>query len=341
MSIIASELKWYKSETVTDTTANGGKMSTVEVVDGVKNNILPDVSQAERLSGFSLLTYNARFRKIFAKLENAIAYPTTLEVLVNPVFHMKTFTPGEDWVEIFEGTQTDTQNDITDTEERYGAGALTSDITAGATTFDMTLEDATQVIYTATGNSVYIGNGINQEYHHDVDASKTGSVVTFTLDTGDMVANNYTATTPTLVATVIYGSPASLTPTFETITTDSAAGTYDDTTHPPVGNNIATVEDTYTIEFTSTTAFTVTNTNSDDLGTGNITTDLQPTNSVESLPYFTLKWEGWSGPFVALETFTLTTHPASKGIWVRQSVPAGSNSFSGDNFYIRFGGESA
>ena len=49
MSIIASELKLYSSAVANDTTANGGVMSIAEIVGGVKNNVWPDVPQAERV----------------------------------------------------------------------------------------------------------------------------------------------------------------------------------------------------------------------------------------------------------------------------------------------------
>ena len=338
MSIIASELKWYKSETVTEGDSNGGRMSMNEVVDGVKNNIFYDVSQADRLAG------KIFYKKIFGKLENDAD-----EVLINPVFHQKTYTPGQDWIEIFitANHQTDTQVDVEGTTGKFGVGPLTTDISAGVDTFDMTLSHPDQVIYEATGNCVYLGDGVNQEYHTNVNASKTGSTVTFTLQTvGDVIANNYDATTPeTLVATCYYGTLTELKPTFETITTDSAAGTYDDTGNPVEGDNIGCREDTFTLTMTSSDAsaatFTAEGALEGSIDGGTTGTDWQPTNTAESKPYFILRGAGWSGPFVIDETFTIPAHPAAQGVWLKQTVPSGCNSYSGDNFYVRFGGESA
>jgi len=340
MSIISSELKWYKSETVTNTSANGGKMSTNEIVDGIKNNIFADVSQADRLSG------KIFYRKVFGKLTNATSYPSDLEVLINPVFHLKTYTPGQDRVEMFitASPHTDTQADILGTEDMYGAGVLTSDVTAGATSFAMTLEDASQVIYTATGNCVYISDGTNQEYHTNVDASKSGDTVTFTLQTpGDVIANSYTAATPTLVATCYYGTLTELTPTFDALTATTAGDGDYTASGNLVGNNIGAVEDTYTITFDNADniSFTCTNSAAQTVGTGNKNSDFQPTNTDFSVEYFTLPSAGWTGTWAQNDTLTIPAHPASQGIWLKQTVPAGCNSYSGNNFYLRFGGESA
>lgn len=329
MSIIASELKWYKSTVVTNTATNGGKMSNNQIVDGVKNNVFPDVSQAERLVGIT------RYRKVFAKLTNAAD-----EVLVNPGFHLTKFTPAQDRVELFVGTHVDVEGDITGSEQKYGAGSLTSLITAGDTEIVITLEDPTQAIFEATGNAIYIGDGTNSEYHTDVAASQVGDQVTLTLDTGVMVANNY-AVIDTFVASVIYGTLTELEPTASGVTVSSVAGLYDDTTYPVEGSNIGSIEETYTITFTSATEFDCTDAGAVVRGSGNTSSDFAPTNTVFSVPFFTLRSAGFSGSFLLGDTLTLTTHPASQAVWCKQTVPAGTNSFSGDNFTIRFGGESA
>ena len=334
MSIVAAELKWYKSEVVTNTNTNGGVMSNNEIIDGVKNNIFPDVSQAERLAGI------VRYRKIFAKLTNAAD-----EVLINPGFHIRDFTPAQDRVEIFLGTHTDVQGDITGSERHYGAGALTADISAGSTSFAMTLEDPSQNIFEPTGNTVWIGNDTNSEYHTNVSASVSGDQVTLTLDTGAQLANNYTVAENTVVSSVIYGTLTELKPVIDPVVVNSAgSGDYDDseaTGYPVEGSNIGSVEDTFTLTFTSATAFDCVGAVSGNVGSGNISSDFAPVNTAFSVPFFTLRAAGFSGTFAAGDTIDIPTHPASQGIWCEQTVPAGTNSFSGDNFKLRFGGESA
>jgi hypothetical protein len=330
MSITAAELKWFKSEVITNTAANGGRMSDNEVVDGVKNNVFPDVSQAERIAGIT------RYRKVFAKLVNAAN-----EVLVNPGLHIRSFTPAQDRIELMVATQVNTQADITGSEDMYGAGQLTSNVSAGATTVYMTLENAAQVIFRPTGNSVYIGDGTNQEYHTNVAASKTGDQVTLTLDSGAMVANNYIAAN-TVVASVIYGTVTELKPTFLPVVDATAGtGTYNDTTTPLVGNNKGAIAGVFTVTFTSATTFNCTEAIRGAVGSGNTSSDFAPVNTVYSVPFFTLRSAGWTGVWASGDTLTITTSPAALPIFVKQTVPAGTNSFSGDNFTLRFGGESA
>ena len=334
MSIVQSELKWYKSKVVTNTPSNGGKMSTVNIVGGVKNNIFPDVSQAERIAGM------IRYRKIFAKLTNAAD-----EVLINPGLHVKQFTPAQDRVEIFMATQTDTQNDIVGSERKYGAGFLTTGVAAGATVCTLTLEDASQAIFDTSGtNDIYISDGTNQEYHTGVTATQAGDQVTLTLASGHMFANTYVHTT-TVVASVIYGTITELEPTSDAMTVSSAGdGAYDESTAtgtPLEGSNIGAVEDTFTLTFTSGTAFDCVGSESGSVGSGNTSSDFAPINSDFSVAYFTLRSGGWTGTWASGDTLVIDTHPAGIPMWAKQTVPAGCNSFSGDNFILRFGGESA
>ena len=332
MSILAAELKWYRSAVVTNTASNGGKLSINEVVGGVKNNIFPDVSQAERLAGL------IRYRKVFAKLTNAAN-----EVLVNPAFHLRDFTPADDRVEIFVGTQTDTEGDITGSEQMYGVGALSANVSAGATQIVVTIEDASQVIFEASGNTIHIGDDTNGEYHTNVDViSTSGDQITLELDAGAQLANAYTTANDTTVSSIIDAGLSELEPTIGTVVATSAGtGDYDSSGSNITGHNIGTVEDTLTLTFTSATAFDCTDAAMSALGSGNTSSDFSPVNTDFSVPYVTVLAAGWSGTWQAGDTLTIPTHPAAQGLWLKQTVPAGTVSFSGNNFVLRFGGESA
>ena len=332
MSIVAAELKLYKSATVTDTSANGGKMSNNEIVDGVKNNLLPDVSQAERIAGLT------RHRKLFAKVAN-----DDDDTLSNAVLHLKSFTPGQDRVELFEATQIDTYGDVTGTERKYGAGALLANVSAGGTVITMTLEDTSQAIFNTSSadNVIYITDGTNEEYHEDVAASKSGTTITLTLDTGDQLANAYTTANNSIVASCVQQDDVECTDS-GTVATTAGSGDYDDATYPPEGDNIATIEDTWTLTFTSASAFSCAGAATGAVAAGNTSSDFAPPNSAQSnKPFFTLLSAGWTGAWATGDTLVFTTHPAAKGMWAKQIVPAGCSSYSGDNFDIRFGGESA
>jgi hypothetical protein len=59
MAVQASDIKFLKSVTVTDTGVNGGRKGQVEVVSGARHNLFPRVTKAERTAGVT------RYRKEF------------------------------------------------------------------------------------------------------------------------------------------------------------------------------------------------------------------------------------------------------------------------------------
>ena len=129
MSIVASELKLYAPALVNDTTANGGVMSSTEIVGGIKNNVWPDVPQAERTAG------SVKYRKTFLKVAN----DDDLALTTARIF-VETPTPGDDTVVLMTGTQTDTQAEADDYSRFYGAGALDADVSAGAGSLAVNVE---------------------------------------------------------------------------------------------------------------------------------------------------------------------------------------------------------
>jgi hypothetical protein len=87
----------------------------------------------------------------------------------------------------------------------------------------------------------------------------------------------------------------------------STGGTYDSTTYPVVVTSGNTVTDTWTITFTDPTNYTVAGTITGSVGTGNISTNLTPTNPVTGQPYFALDADGWGGVWVAGEQLIFDT----------------------------------
>lgn len=60
MAILAEDIKIMKSEVMLDTSDGGGKITATEVVDGVSNNMFPDVSELDRTYG------RVALRKVFS-----------------------------------------------------------------------------------------------------------------------------------------------------------------------------------------------------------------------------------------------------------------------------------
>jgi hypothetical protein len=327
MKLQSTDLSWYKSLQVSDLSTNGGRLSATKIVSAIKNNILPDVTEQQRVS-----TGLDRYRKVFGKVESV-----GQDTLANAVAHIKSYTPGDDIVELFAATQIDTQADITGSEQRYGAGKLNANITAGvSTTCVMLLEASTQVIHKATGNTIYIGNGTNEEYHYNVAASKSGSLVTFTLDAGDNFSNSFLASN-SIVATVLEKG-GDLKVVIDPVSGITGTGTFNNAQIS--GNQEGTVEETWTFHFTSASNFYCVGAIEGNVGSGNITTPFAPTNTAKAKPFFTIAPAAWGGTWANLDEMTLVTHPSAFPVWINQDVPVGSASYSGNNFTLRLGGQS-
>ena len=205
MSIVASELKLYAPALVNDTTANGGVMSSTEIVGGIKNNVWPDVPQAERTAG------SVKYRKTFLKVAN----DDDLALTTARIF-VETPTPGDDTVVLMTGTQTDTQAEADDYSRLYGAGALDADVSAGAGSLAVNVETGNA---SGGANIFQDGDLVRISDKTTVDAvtgttefvrlASTGGVswngdqATLTLESGVTLANAYAATTPTRVASVL------------------------------------------------------------------------------------------------------------------------------------------
>lgn len=329
MSIIANELVWRKPAEISDAGTNGGRMAFASITSAVKNNIFPDVPQSERTAG------STKYRKIFIHVANDADL-----ALVAPKVFVETRTPGDDNVTFIAGTQRDTQSAITGSETKFGAGVLNANVSAAAVTITVLVEDAANDIF-PNGSTIRISdktsiNGAgNEEYRVTSNCVYGGNIATLTLTLG--LDNGYSATT-TKVASVYL--PADV----ETVIAswvETGSGTYDETTYPVLGDSISTVEQDWTIEFTSATAFNITGDQLGLVGTGNTSSNAAPINGNYSKPYFTLRSVGWGGTWTIGDTITFKTSPAAIPIWYRRVVPAASNSLSGNSVIVAVDGESA
>jgi len=331
MTILSAEIKYYKSTVVDDTVNNGGRMSSNEIVDAVKNNVWPDVPQAERLAGSN------KYRKVFLKIANV----DNLAFQSMRVF-AETHTPGDDAVLMFPATFDDTQNTLTGAERLYGGGQLAADIAAIDTTLTVDLEDV-------AFNVMQSGDLIRISDKADVNAAGTEvfativgapvytvdqAVITVTAAKGAVFVAAATRVQSVIQAGTVIG-------TFDNKAIVSVLGTYDEVTYPVAVDSIGGVVETWTCTFTSATAFDVTGDTIGAVGSGNITTNFSPTNATFGRPYFTLDFTGWGGTWAAGETLVFRSLPAAYPIWERRVIPAGAASLSGNKFIPAVSGESA
>ncbi len=111
-------------------------------------------------------------------------------------------------------------------------------------------------------------------------------------------------------------------------TETSASGTYNESSYPPVLSSTGTVNDTWTLTFTSDTAFAVVGASEGAAGSGYTTSDFAPLNPATGTPYFTLQTGGWGGAWANGDTIVFSTRPSAVPVWIRQVVPPGTPAIS-------------
>lgn len=332
MSIVSSELVWRRPAEVSDLSSNGGRITPTAIPSGVKNNLFPNVPQAERLAG------STKYRKAFIHVSNDESL-----ALIAPKVYVMAPTPGDDRVTIFAGTHTNTQSGITGSEQQYGAGTLNVDVSLNDTTCQVLVENAADDIF-KSGMTVRISDrqtvdGIGNEQFLTLasDATYVGNVATLTFTTTPLAYNFQTAS-PTYVSSV--HTPADCQASVSDFSITSAGGTFDIDNHPIQPHGIGSIEQLWTLTFTSSTTFIASGDTVGGVGVGTIGTDFVPANSAFSKPYFTLPSAGFSGTFANGNTIQFRTHPAAIPIWYKRTVPPGANSISSNKVVVGADGES-
>lgn len=333
MSIVSTELIWRKPTEVSNTAGNGGRMTPTIAVSGVKNNILPDVPQAERTAG------STKYRKVFIHVAN----DSDLTLIAPKIFAMQP-TPGDDRVLLFPGTQIDTQASITGTEQLYGAGTLNTNASIAATGCDVLVEAAADAIFKSgmtvriTDKQTIDGDGNEQYLVLSADATYAGNVATLAFTTTPL-AYAFSTASPTYVSSCIV--PGDIHATVSNWVETSGSGTYNEGTYPVLTDSIGSIEQTWTLAFTNATTYTITG-NSVGLlsGSGTIGSNYAPVNASYSKPYFTIPAAAWGGTWANGNTIVFQTHPAAVPVWYKQIIPALAASLSGNKIIVGIDGES-
>jgi hypothetical protein len=335
MSIQQNELKLYKAAQNSNVAAaNGGVASYDEIISGVNNNLLPDVSQAERIAGIT------HFRKVFYRNLNE----ANLSLLNARVF-MENYTPADDAVYLHAGSFAELQSQLTGTEPLYGCAKLDANVAAGASHVDVLLEQAS-VQFFHSADTVRISNkasidasGAEEFVALDPDTPPViaGSVVTLTFLTP--LANSYLASNTRVANCLQHGTMEAF--VSETSVTSSGSGAYDDVESPLTGDNLGTVYDAWTITFTDGSAFICVGARTGSVGAGVTGVDYTPINHTTTRPFFVMLAGGFSGAWQAGDTITFDTEPASIPFWVKRIVPPNCAAYAGDKAVISLDGETA
>jgi hypothetical protein len=141
MAIVSSEIKYYRSKVVNDTTSNGGRISTTLVPSGESNTWWPNVSEAQLTAGVD------QYRKGFVRIDNA-----NNDVGTNCRIGLWKPTPGDDRLYLIKGTQTDIQSGFGTT--RYGAGQLNASVDVGVSVITVLVTTLPVVVPVTVASSI-------------------------------------------------------------------------------------------------------------------------------------------------------------------------------------------
>ncbi len=336
MPLLDSEIVWRPAllQSGSVPAQNGGRMAHSTLVSGVKNNLFPDVSQAERSGGA------VHWRKAFIHLNSA-----TDSALINARIFLDALTPAGDFVVFQPGSATDTEDQIGG--RPYGIGTLYAPVVGATTQIQVVCEHNAEYASLQpfrVGDVLRIsdrpstGGAGNEEW-----VSVIGIVYGpdfATIDFSPALTNGF-ATLNTLVSSV-YEMP-SLAAEVAGVLVSSAGGSLD--TAPQnnlVAHNKGAIEQAWTLNFSSTTSFTLTGNTLGLLAAVGVTSaDFAPLNPASGTPYFTLKSLAWNGSFQAGDTVTFETHPAAIAVWYRRQIPPGTASLANDFASLAIQGESA
>lgn len=338
MPLTQGDIAYFASVLNSDTVPaqNGGRKSNNQVVSGVKNNLFLDATAAQRLSGIT------QRRKAFIHI---ISDTTT--ALNNVRVFLDRLTNHDDYLLIQTATATGTEATDADDTALYGVGMLTGNVSAGVEAIAVTCEhaDYAALLPYRVGMLVRIsdiapGTDVGKtEFVRLTAVSIIGAAATLTF-TGSPLANAFLAAN-TIVSGVIEQSAVA--GAFNTPVVTSAAGTL---AHATAGNltvpGKGSIDDSWTLTFSSATAFSVSGTVTGALsGTGTIGADFSAINPSTSTALFKILSTAWGGTFVAGDTVTFNTTPASLPLFLRRRIPANSGTLANDVGAFAYTGESA
>jgi len=313
MTIVAKEdLKLYAAEVNSDNSDNGGIMSTNLRLTSIKNNILPDIYENERLMGV------VKYRKVFWKIENIANKSLYFARMV-----ISRATNSDDYVSMSLGTQIDTQSEMKlNTHLRtYSSAKLSLPANIGSTTIKAELESTDLSNTFQNGDAIWIGNDVTEEIHENVNIMIEGTSVTISLAAGDQIINtNYSKNNSYTCAVMSCGEVCT---SVSSTTSTAISGNYNDSSYPILLDNIGTMEQDWTITMVNTNQFTCSGNTVGNVGTGTIDANFTPINPDFERPYFTLSSDGWTGTWTSGNTLRFTSHPAAIPIWIKNVVPSG------------------
>jgi hypothetical protein len=339
MTILSSEITFWRPQEVSDEATNGGRISFNQIISATAQNVFGHAFSTERLAG------STKYRKVCVRINN-----DNDETLYAALCRMFMPTAGGDAISFAMGTARDTQADADDYIYRYGPGTVNTALTAGGSTIIVDCETAAQAsAFGQVGDAVFVtdkatwdASAGNIEQHTVAIRSVSGTELTVTIVAP--LANSYAAwNSETRTGGHVAFAPATadIGPAISN-TGSSFAGTGALDFDQIMVDSLGSAELTITGTFTDATNYTLT---ADDathsLGSGTTGADKSPINPANSKPYLTIPALAFSGAPQAGDTFTFQIHPPCLYPWERRVIPESCGSLSGNKIVLVVQGESA
>jgi hypothetical protein len=342
MTILQSELVIQKPATVSSSDSNGGYRKYETVPVSSSQNFFDHVFSTERTAGSTTTRFGYCCNHNVSK-----------ETAQNFRVWVDNETDADDYVYFTEQSQGATNGDITGSEQIYTVANLKTDVAIGATVITVDLPDNSSAdTYARDLTTAFVNGGTQRITSKAYPDSTSGNSEFFVLNAAPTVSGTevtmtlafpgltsaYTVAAGSRVSNVFEGG--SVVASFDT-TSVTGSLTADTTTYPPLLNNDATIEETWTITFLSATAFSCSGARTGALVSGVITADYAPVNADVSKAYFTIESGMWGGTIVAGDQFKFTTRDSSVNMAFVRVVPAGAGVFGTNRCTIALSCESA
>lgn len=318
-SLTPANIIWRTSKT-----ANGGKMSTVVSVSGVMGNEFEKVQNSDRVAGATF------YSKRHIHLSTGVGNP----VFANGIIYMTGAGSADDRYMIALGTNTDTAGELALDKRWYSVGLLTGDVSAGGQNVSIVTRSGSDNAF-REGDKVRLTNADNTFEYNTISTEPTysGDLCSFVL--ANPVSRDFLEGAKVASCIELETITASVTD----FSVSSTAGSYNLEANPILLTGDATVAEYWTGAFNGTTSFLLTGDTLGGIGSGNISSALQPNNAAYSRPYFKLASAGWSGSFQSGDSFSFRTSPAAIPLWLKRVVPANAGSAATSDCYVMIEGE--
>jgi hypothetical protein len=238
-----------------------------------------------------------------------------------------------------------TQGIVTGTEdENFDVDGLTLVVKvnggdAQTVTFTGDGQTAAQIVaqISLTGATATVSGGtkvaINTDSYYAENSIQVTSDSTAATELGLDDSVHY-GTTGTVVAGVV--ELGTIAASHSTPSKSSASGTFTDNI---TDYDLGCAYDTWTVTFSSATAFTVAGASTGTIGSGTRSADFAIANWGSY--YFKIPSTCWGGTWANGDTVTFTTYPSARSIWFKEVVPASTDAYSGNQATFSYDGETA